>query len=105
MSDADDEKYIVFKRDEFFQWMGELSVSPRLMKAPLLREDALDHALPDAVVIRRQDLFASPALATYASCISMVAKTTKNGELQTVADYFQRQSELAADEGWKLPDV
>jgi hypothetical protein len=106
MSDADDEKYIVFKRAEFMEWMGFLSTQgPNTYAVPVLHADAVSLSLPDAVVIRRQDLFASPALATYASCISMVAKTTKNGELQTVADYFQRQSELAADEGWKLPDV
>jgi hypothetical protein len=106
MSEADDEKYIVFKRAEFMEWMGFMSTQdPRTYEIPVLLKDANELSLADAVVIRRQEYFASPALATYAACISMVAKTTKNGELLKIADYFQRQSELAADEGWKLPDV
>jgi len=101
-----DRKYIVFKREDFMQWMGDLSTQDlRPVAAPFLVEAAEGWALADAVVIRRQDLFASPALATYSSCISMVATATKNAELLKVADYFQRQSELAAEEGWKLPDV
>jgi hypothetical protein len=65
--------------------------------------------LQDAVVIRRQDKFASPCLLTYAAMISMVA--TNHGdeevgkELQKIADYFQEQGELAGEEGWKLPDL
>ena len=63
----------------------------------------------DAVVIRRQDYFASAALNGYASSIAIAAKLTeddkKREELIAVADYFQRQSELAAEEGWKTPDV
>lgn len=104
-----DRKYIVFKREEFMQWLGLVSTqSPKLLKAPLLAEDASDISLPDAVVIRRQDLFASPALATYSACIAIALRTAEpevKAQLQQVADYFQRQSELAADEGWKLPDV
>ena len=64
--------------------------------------------LPDAVVIRRQDLFASPCLATYASMISLVAKNTSDPdtakELLAIADYFEDQAQLAAAEGFKLPD-
>ena len=63
----------------------------------------------DAVVIRRQDYFASAALAGYAASIAIAAKLTddekRREELLDVADYFQRQSELAAEEGWKTPDV
>ena len=65
--------------------------------------------IKDAVVIRRQDYFATAALASYANSIAIAAKLTddpkKRLELIDVADYFQRQSELAAEEGWKTPDV
>jgi hypothetical protein len=70
-----------------------------------IHNQLLSMSLKDAVVIRRQDYFASPALATYSSCIAMVAMATKKPDLMKIADYFQRQSELAADEGWKFPDV
>ena len=64
--------------------------------------------LPDGVVIRRQDLFASPCLATYASMIALVARnitdTAQAAELLAIADYFEDQAKMAADEGRKLPD-
>lgn len=91
-----DDKYIVFKRTELIEALRGGAFGP-------LPE------IHDAVVIRRQDLFAAPALATYAACIA-IARLTATDEvvrksLLDVADYFQRQSELAAAEGWKLPDV
>lgn len=111
-----DRKYITFKREEFYQMMGELALPPGsgapgdtdcALLAEKIVNRALETELLDAVVIRRQDLFASPALATYAACISMVSTVTDDKERQKsllqVADYFQRQSELAAEEGWKLP--
>jgi hypothetical protein len=65
-------------------------------------------ALPDAVVIRRQDLFAGPALHSYASSISIASKLNADPDLtkglQGVADYFHDQAVLADEEGWKLPD-
>ena len=72
-------------------------------------QDARDrYELPDAVVIRRQDWFASPALASYAASIAIAAKYTTNEEerkgLLKVADYFEDQAKLAAEEGYKLPD-
>ena len=66
-----------------------------------------DAIVADAVVIRRQDLFASPCLATYASMIVLVAGNHdkhRRKVLMAVADYFEDQAQLAADEGWKLPD-
>jgi hypothetical protein len=82
-------------------------------------------ALPDAVVIRRQDLFAGPALHSYAAAISIAVKLSRdNGiakqgnrtvdevlddaasirHMQGVADYFHEQALLADEEGWKTPD-
>ena len=91
-----DTKYIVFKRDDEFL-------------AALERSPSFQHlVVEDAVVIRRQDKFASTALATYAMTISMVAQTTPDEvlaqRLLRVADYFQQQSEAAAEQGYKFPD-
>lgn len=95
MSDSN-QKYITFKREEFFGLFGDIT------------ETISDIVLADAVVIRRQDLFASPALATYASCIGMVAVLSEpeiKRQLLAVSDYFEQQAKLAAEEGYKLPDV
>lgn len=99
--EPNDDKYVTFKRDEFMNVMGE-------WVAPQIKDALLSLILADAVVIRRQDFFASPALGTYAQCIALVARTTPDQilgkRLINVADYFQRQSELAAEEGYKFPD-
>jgi len=99
VNDTDD-KYIVFRKPE------ALLVSDGFITFKV------DSVVPDAVVIRRQDLFASPALASYAASIAIAIRVAEShqdmalvSQLLRVADYFQRQSELAADEGWKLPDV
>jgi hypothetical protein len=123
MAQADDQKYIVFKRNQFYELMGELALPPwtdadgsllggDIDCAPLaqhISERAEAVCLSDAVVIRRQDYLASPALASYAANIGMalhlIADPEVRSTLQAVADYFQRQSELAAEEGWKLPDL
>lgn len=103
MSDPDmptDEKYITFNRQEFMETVGDLEG---------LGTRYAGLALKDAVVIRRQDLFASPCLDVYARTIAIVASREDDrkvkGELLAIADYFQRQAELAAEEGFKLPDL
>ena len=92
-----DDKYITFRRD------ASIAVTDGYVTFDV------DAEIHDAVVIRRQDYFASAALAGYAASIAIAAKLTedpkKRAELIDVADYFQRQSELAAEEGWKTPDV
>jgi aspartyl-tRNA synthetase len=107
MSDPDmptDDKYITFNRQDFLEWIATL---PAYQEKIFTDVNAL--ALPDAVVIRRQDKFASPCLLTYAVMISMVGKDHPDprvrADLLDIADYFQRQGELAGDEGWKLPDL
>ena len=122
MTDSDDAKYITFKRSEFYEMMGELALPP--WKDPegslvgtewdcapiaqVIKKRAEDTELIDAVVIRRRDMFASPCLATYANMIALVANNIDNhdiaNDLLGIADYFDRQANLAADEGWKLPD-
>jgi hypothetical protein len=105
VSDLDeptDEKYITFKRQDFLEWLSEISPDGYL-------DDVNALALPDAVVIRRQDSFASPCLLTYASMISMVGEHHPEppikAELLAIADYFQRQGELAGDEARGLPTL
>lgn len=91
-----DAKYIVFKREDFESMVwGNSNYAPWEIK--------------DAVVIRRQDFFASPALATYAAAIAIVAGREADpkvkAQLLSISDYFERQAQLAAEEGWKLPDL
>lgn len=93
-----DDKYVVFKRPDFNRWWSQGSVGGTEHRVPA------PSALDDAVVIRRQDLFAGPALAAYAACIAMVARANNDAGLQAVADYFHQQSVAAGEEGWKLPD-
>lgn len=103
-----DTRYIVFKRPDFYMMLGYLMDPDTPPKGAQHAMDEVEkNYLRDAVVIRRQDLLAAPALATYASVIGLASHLT-TGEVKerllAVADYFQRQSELAAEEGWKLPD-
>lgn len=118
-----DFKYIVFNRNDFYEMMGALALPPYYdnnlqptlggdvdcaMVAQHIVRQAEAHELDDAVVIRRQDLFAGPALHTYASAIAITVRTNTDKEaakpLQRTADYFHRQAVLADEEGWKLPD-
>lgn len=107
MSDPDmptDDKYVTFNKQALLEFLGTI---------PAYQERIIDGihrmTLKDAVVIRRQDKFASPCLLTYAAMISMVGGNHPDpkvrAELLDIADYFQRQGELAGDEGWKLPDL
>lgn len=86
------DKYYVFKKSD------QISVTDGYVTF------ATDAELPDAVVIRRQDLFASPCLATYANMIALVARRVEDPELLAIADYFEDQAQLAAEEGRKYPD-
>lgn len=104
----DDEKYIVFKREEFEELLKSRGGMNHATFLQLL--DELHRlVLSDAVVIRRQDKFASPCLLTYAAMMSMVADNCTDlllqDELRAIADYFQRQGELAGEEGYKLPTI
>lgn len=116
------EKYVVFKREQFYNLMGELALPPysdgvetvgQDLDCAVLVEDILNRVrqteLKDAVVIRRQDKFASPCLLTYALMIQMVAdhhpELIAKEELSAIADYFHEQGVLAGEEGYKLPTL
>lgn len=98
-----DDKYIVFKRDDYdgYKWDQKYILE--------------GFAIPDAVVIRKQDVFAPPALEGYANAITCVlealegvAITEETSEiiwrLRRVADYFHGQAEDAYNFQRKLPD-
>jgi hypothetical protein len=99
-----DNKYVVFKRDEFRDWfctVGDHSHGVNVLKA-----------VEDAVVIRRQDAFAPPALDAYANAITVALELIKEGvtsnpkavALRDIADYFHQQAALAWSVERKLPD-
>lgn len=92
------DKYIVFHREE---WMNYVMAD-------------FPPEVEDAVVIRRQDIFAGPAFHAYAACISisyqvlsMIGDADQLG-LQKIADYFHEQAveadDLAGAGLAKLPD-
>jgi hypothetical protein len=109
MSNTDD-KYITFPREAFLEMVGQwMTQDMSRRQVPMVLAEVALLTINDAVVIRRQDLFASPCLATYANMIALVGSNItdkKQGdELLAIADYFQRQAELAAAEGWHLPTL
>lgn len=105
-----DEKYVTFKSQEFLEYMDRLCTQDvSRMSTDRIYGDLGRLSLKDAVVIRRQDKFASPVLATYANCIAIVAAEHPDpkikAELLSISDYFEEQAQLAAEEGFKLPDL
>lgn len=91
-----DEKYIVFKREDFNPWLESMDCDcPEVVR--------------DAVVIRTQDIFAGPALDMYAAAVALAAKLIPKSspayfQLMHVADYFHTRAEEARDQEGKIPD-
>lgn len=112
-----DDKYKVFKIDDYLEAYEALKDEPAMKQ--LNRED-----VDDAVVIRLQDLFAEPALHSYASAIGVAIAAMRETvtildgypdvraeinahveQLQKVADHFHEASLEAADHTHKkMPD-
>ncbi len=102
------DKYITFARDEEWERFTRDTSRANLMPAEI----------PDAVIIRRQDVFAGPAFDSYANIILASIETIRYSagtmtndildrqlaQLQRAADYFHEQAELAAHSHKKLPD-
>lgn len=109
-----DDKYVVFRREDLFQMLGQFLPRGNEDCAPVAEDmvKAVEATLlPDAVVIRRQDFFAAPALHTYANSIGLAARLAHAApeqkvakRLQSIADYFHEQAVLADEEGFKIPD-
>lgn len=101
---TDDNKYVVVKREE---WDALLRVAPAMVA------EHFPEPIPDAVVIRRQDVFAPPALDTYANAIYTAVEILRmqNGQhadearrLLNIADYFHGQAVTAWQTNRKVPD-
>lgn len=99
-----DNKYVVFNREEYLKTIEDNGFR---RGTSLVDRELKDIEIKDAVVIRRQDYFASPCLLTYATMIAMVAENYPDEkvkvELEIIADYFHEQGVLAGEEGFKLP--
>lgn len=110
LPEINEEKYITFNREQFLMMIGEWTGKwMRNVEIPLILSEIEAKEIDDAVVIRRQDRFASPCLLSYAAMIGIVAENypdeEKYRELQIIADYFHHQGVLAGEEGFKLPDL
>lgn len=103
---SNDNKYVVFNREQFIKTIEDNGFR---RGTSLVDRELKDIEINDAVVIRRQDYFASPCLLTYASMIAMVAQHHPDQEVKTelevIADYFHEQGILAGEEGFKLPTI
>lgn len=103
-----DTKYVVFKREQFYHLLNH---DPAV--APV---DWEKHILPDASVIRSQDVFAAPALhAYYNSILVAIEVLTPHIEhydglveeieqLRSIADYFHARATEAEAAGHHVPD-
>jgi hypothetical protein len=125
-----DEKFIVFRREDFYQMMGAYLPGGGVDCAPVaqdMQERAEQACLKDAVVIRRQDVFAPPALDAYHNSINAAVEVLERTKeqlldqlrpdtlavdlldaeitgLRKIADYFHAQAEAAWDTDRRLPD-
>lgn len=102
-----DEKYIVFKRKDFQEFWERIGGSGA-KGIDGVWENAPD-PLQDATVIRGQDLFAAPALDSYANSIGVFVSLADPGDprrdyLQSVADYFHRRADESRGIAFKTPD-
>ncbi|HEY7418504.1 MAG TPA: hypothetical protein VH593_25210 [Ktedonobacteraceae bacterium] len=94
-----DDKYIVFKRGD--------AISVTDGYTTFKSNSVID----DAVVIRRQDIFAPPAFDAYANSILVALSLDPEAihsdygqRMQEIADYFHEQAVLAWDTNRKIPD-
>lgn len=98
-----EEKYVVFKSEDWSRYV-EMDLSP---DKPTPR---FPNQIYDAIVIRRQDIFAAPALFEYAgqirSCMEILQELEQPvpDQLEGIANYFSEQAELAMKTKSKLPD-
>lgn len=102
-------KYVVFKSEDLDRLLLAFKdkLTPEVGEA---LNNLVGSALPDAVVIRRQDVFAPPALDAYANSIMAaleIVNTLGNGVpvgLRDIADYFHEQAALSWQADRKIPD-
>lgn len=108
-----DTKYIVFKRTSFDDLL--IKVVPELTPSV---GDALNvlasEQIEDAVVIRKQDVFAAPALDAYANAIAVAIEVLSSHNrgnnnpmvesLKAIADYFHSAASASWEMDRKIPD-
>jgi len=95
-------KYVVIKREDLdAMYNGRESY----------KREVLAKALDGCVVIRLQDVFAAPALHSYAAAMGVATRFMMDGlpakrHLQDLADYFHEMAMKAEDEHTdkKVPD-
>lgn len=90
-----DEKYVVFKADEFSDWYQTVDGAG----------DTVPMRLDDAVVIRTKDIFAGPVLHTYAGAVQTAIEVIRGTDthssrdwishLEQVRDYFHDRANEA----------
>lgn len=119
-SDIGEEKYLVFKGDEFVKLLDKtnsLIDSGWAYDGGDLSKWVEEILVEDAVVIRRQDVFSPPAFDAYANSIMVTIEAlrargiTHEGNnpsmidrLGAIADYFHAQADMAWDTDRKIPD-
>lgn len=101
-----DEKYIVFKREVFDQFLVNCSIPALSPQMGERLNDLLTNGLvEDAVVIRTGDEIAPPVLDLYSSMYRVLADYMKTDGMIAAADYFhQRAVEAWERDDRKLPD-
>jgi hypothetical protein len=103
-----DDKYVVFKREALDELLLAFAnnLTPTVGSA---LNNFVEAVVEDAVVIRRQDIFAPPALEAYANGIHVALQLSQPGDeaagrLQKIADYFHSQASEAWMVSKKVPD-
>ena len=105
----DPHKYVTYNRNVFDNWLSGFTDAMDLL-------ESLSREVADAVVIRRQDVFAAPALYAYASTIQTaleiieVAKLGREAgldidtnQLRELAEFFAYQAHIAHEAHGKVP--
>jgi hypothetical protein len=106
------DKYVVFKIGD---WLDEWKQHEDSPEAEHILTDLQRHRIPDAHVIRGQDVFAAPALHSYAASIAVAMRVLEshNGtgqfrkeirKMQEAADYFHNAAVESEQIAWKVPD-
>lgn len=87
-----DSKYVVFKREELFQMLGQFLPTGNVDCAPVadrMIKAVNEIALGDAHVIRERDVFAPGVLATYASAVQTAIEVISETGVEVPAHMFQ----------------
>lgn len=119
-SDIGDEKYLTFKGREFAALMNRINSlidTGWAYDGGDMNKWVDEIIIDDAVVIRRQDVFAPPAFDAYANSIMVTIEALKErgithdgnnpsmiDRLGSIADYFHAQADMAWDTERKIPD-